>query len=261
MMKVYSVYSESGGATKTTTAVSVAVCLALLGQRVLLCDVDPRAAATKWLGVQPTGEGLHIGAILAEPDPTGWADQLAVPAPWAQVPTLRVLPSGRSVSNREKTAEDHTDARLKLALTGSSAEVVVLDLPNRQGGPLVQAALTASNAVIYAGKADEDGLDGVEGAMTSVNRFRAYRRGIGAEVDLADAGIVLGSIRDTVPTRDSVRAVGEFESAYGDLLLRPFVPERVIVKEARAAGDYYGWYAAGEKVHDAYMALTERHFQ
>src|SRR3954452_4764852 len=108
-MKVHAVYSETGGATKTTTAVALAVCLALRGRRVLLVDLDPRAAATKWLGVEPKGDGLHVGAILAEPEPIGWAEQLAVPAPWPRVPTLRVLPSGRSVSNREKATEDHVD--------------------------------------------------------------------------------------------------------------------------------------------------------
>lgn len=258
MVKIHAVYSETGGATKTTDAVGIAVCLALRGRRVLLIDLDPRAAATKWLGVTPKGEGLHVGAILAEPDPSGWAEELAVPAPWAQVPTLRILPSGRSLSNREKATEDHADARLKLALDGVQADDVVLDLPNRQGGPIVQAALTCADAVIYAAKADEDGLDGVEGAMTSVDRYRDYRRSIGAAVSIEDAGVVIGSFRDTVPSRDSRRAVEEFEKAYGDLLIRPFVPERVVVREARAAGDYFGWYPAGRPVHEAYMAITER---
>jgi chromosome partitioning protein len=97
--------------------------------------------------------------------------------------------------------------------------------------------------------------------MTSVSRFRAYRREIGAHADLIDAGIVLGAIRENVPSRDTLRAIDEFESAYGEMLLRPLVPERVVVREARAAGDYYGWYPAGQKVHAAYMTLAERYFQ
>jgi len=39
-MKVHAVYSETGGATKTTTAVATAVCLALQGRRVLLIDLE-----------------------------------------------------------------------------------------------------------------------------------------------------------------------------------------------------------------------------
>ncbi|WP_419795545.1 AAA family ATPase, partial [Streptococcus agalactiae] len=44
---VLAVYSETGGATKTTTAVSLAVAAALRGEATVLIDLDPRAAATK----------------------------------------------------------------------------------------------------------------------------------------------------------------------------------------------------------------------
>ena len=73
------VYSEAGGATKTTTAVSLAVALAEQGNDVTLIDLDPRGASTKWLGVEPSGPGLHVGAILADPNPDGWVGDLAVP--------------------------------------------------------------------------------------------------------------------------------------------------------------------------------------
>lgn len=39
----------------------------------------------------PPGQpSLHVGAILAEEDPAGWAAELAVPSPWS--PNLRVIP-------------------------------------------------------------------------------------------------------------------------------------------------------------------------
>ncbi len=258
MAEVIAVYSETGGASKTTTATALAVCAALEGRRTVLVDLDPRAAATKWTGVQPAEDWQHVGAILAEADPRGWAEDLALPSLWAQTPTLRIVPSARAVSNREKSSEDHADVRLKLSLEGINADLVILDCPNRQGGPLIQNALTAADKVVYAAKLDEDGLDGVDGAVTSVRRFRAHRAQLGAAVDLKEVGIIVGSVRDVVMSRDSRRALGELEAAYPGQVLEPLVPERVIVREARAAGQYFGFYPAGKPVHDAYLAVTRK---
>lgn len=256
--QVIAVYSEAGGATKTTTAVALAVCAALDGRTVNLVDLDPRGATTKWTGVHPRQEGLHVGAILAEPEPDGWIDQLAVTVPWQQVPTLRVVPSSRQVSNREKAPDDHADVRLRRALIDTAADLTVLDLPNRQGGPLVTNALTAATTILYAGKLDEDGLDGVDGAATTVQRFRSARQAIGAPVELTVAGVVIGAVREIVMTRDARRALAEFQAAYGADVLEPLIPERVIVRESRAAGEYFGFYAAGQPVHDAYQQIARK---
>ena len=257
-MEAIAVYSETGGASKTTTATAIAVCAALDGLNVVLVDLDPRAAATKWTGVRPAEEWQHVGAILAEPDPRGWAEDLALQSPWPQTPTLRIVPSARAVSNREKSSEDHADVRLKLSLEGIKADLVILDCPNRQGGPIIQNALTAADKVVYAAKLDEDGLDGVDGAVTSVRRFRAHRAQLGAQVDLKEAGIVVGCVRDVVMSRDSRRALAELEDAYPGKVFEPLIPERVIVREARAAGQYFGFYPLGQPVHHAYLAVTRK---
>ena len=95
-------YSESGGVTKTTTALSLAVACAEENpdDDVILADCDPRGATTKWTGATPVKEGLHIGAILGNEDVEGWADDLAVrldkAGGWPA--NLRVIPSARSVS-------------------------------------------------------------------------------------------------------------------------------------------------------------------
>ena len=46
-MQTLMIYSEAGGVTKTTTAVSLAVAAAEAGNRVVLVDLDPRAAAIR----------------------------------------------------------------------------------------------------------------------------------------------------------------------------------------------------------------------
>jgi cellulose biosynthesis protein BcsQ len=253
-MQVVMVYSESGGVSKTTTAVSLAVVAATQGKSTVLVDLDPRAASSKWLGVEPKEEGLHVGAILGNEDPEGWADELAVPSHWH--PRLRVIPSARSVSNREADRADHAELRLRISLMGLPAEVVVIDCPNRQGGPLTLAALNASTTVVYAATPSGDGVDGVAGARRTVEQFKLNRQRIGAPADLAEAGIVVGGVKDTIMSRPAMASIEELRVT--NLLLTPLVPERAIVPEVRLAGEWYGNYRKGAPVLEAYTTIATK---
>lgn len=262
--QVLASYSETGGATKTTVAVSLAVAYAIEHptEEALLIDLDPRHAATKWTAGWPAEAWQHVGAILGNKDVDGWADDLSVRLdPEAGWPTnLRFVPSARTVANQEKTPEDHADIRLKRSLIGTTASFVVLDCPNRQGGVITQNALNAATRIVYAAKPDEDGLDGVDGAKETVQKFREYRQSIGAPVDLPqEMGIALGAAyKGAVWTRDALRAVEEFERTSPGMLLTPYVQDLVIVKESRSGGVFYGKYAAGKPVLDAYRELLRK---
>ena len=252
-MRVVMVYSEAGGVSKTTTSVSLAMSAAIEGKRVLLIDLDPRAAASSWLDVEPIGQGLHVGAILgSDEDTAGYAEELAIQSTWS--PNLRVIPSGRSVSNREADRADHSEIRLARSLQGLEADVVIIDCPNRQGGTLILSALTASDTVVYAAKPNTDGVDGYLGAKVSVERFMQAREAIGAPAKLREAGIVVSGVNTTIQERIERASIEAFEET--GMLLQPTVPDRVIVRESRASREWYGEYRKGAPVAEAFAELT-----
>jgi cellulose biosynthesis protein BcsQ len=150
--------------------------------------------------------------------------------------------------------------RLKRALTGTTAGFVVLDFPNRQGGVITQNGLTAATHIVYAAMPNEDGLDGVDGAKATIRKFHAYREEVGLGRTPQEIGIILGAAyTGAVWTRDALRAVEEFDRTSPGMLLTPYVESRVVVKESRAAGEWYGKYggsAGGDKVARAYRELT-----
>ena len=150
-------YSESGGVGKTTNAVSLAMTAANDGVEVLLVDLDPRATATKWLIVEPREAGLDVSAIIGGEDVDGWADDLAVPSPEGWSPHLRIVPAGRKLASFEAQQAQGGEFRLMRALEGTRAQLVVIDCPNRQGGPLTLNALYAADALVIAAKPDADG--------------------------------------------------------------------------------------------------------
>lgn len=249
------VYSEAGGVGKTTTAVSIAMTAAEDGAKVLLIDLDPRAATTKWTQTEPVGDGLHIGAILGAPeDPEGWAEELAVPSAWHA--NLRIIPSARSLSNREADRDDYAELRLHISLQDVNADICVIDCANRQGGPLTLAALNASDTVVYAATASDSGIDGVQGAQRSVAAFVRSRQRLSAPVSLTEAGVAVtrdGTGFMSLAETDSLDVIKELTP-----LIEPLVPRRSIVPECRNAGEWYGNYRKGQDVRSAYIEIMRK---
>lgn len=255
-MQTTMVYSEAGGVTKTTTAVSLAMCAAQQGLNVALADLDPRGASTGWLHVEPSKPGLHMGAILGNESPDGWFADIAVPSQWH--PNLVVVPSHRDLSLREGERADQSEIRLLASLEDAPYDLVVIDCPNRQGGPLIQNALVAATDVIYAAKADGDGLVGVDGARETVRKFAAARAKIGVPATIREAGVIVGNVAETIITRLARHALDSFGRDYDELLLLPAVPARVVVGECRLRSEWYGSYGSARPVLDAYNRLTEQ---
>lgn len=69
MGRVITIANQKGGVGKTTTAVNVSACLAMLGQRCLIIDMDPQANATSGLGFDKHKCNPSIYEVLIGKEP------------------------------------------------------------------------------------------------------------------------------------------------------------------------------------------------
>jgi chromosome partitioning protein len=181
MARILAIANQKGGVGKTTTSVNLSACLAELGQRVLMVDLDPQGNATTGCGVVkrealPTVYQLLIGdASLAH----------------TRVTTefgFDVLPSNRELAGAEvELIEiDQREFRLRDMLHEAANEYdfVIIDCPPALN-MLTVNGLVAAEAVMIPMQCEYYALEG----LTDARNRRAATHNVRSSLDIDAAGV------------------------------------------------------------------------
>ena len=66
--KAIAIFNQKGGVGKTTTNINLGACLALLGKKVLILDIDPQGNTTSGIGIKKKSLDYTVYDLLIEDD-------------------------------------------------------------------------------------------------------------------------------------------------------------------------------------------------
>ena len=167
MAKTVAIANQKGGVGKTTTAVNISACLAHVGQRVLLVDIDPQGNATSGAGIEKGDVEKCIYNVLVED--TDIRDIVRGTA----LEQLDVVPATIQLSGAEieLVSTISREIRLKNALKDVAAQYdyIIIDCPPSLG-LLTINALSASDSILIPVQCEYYALEGLSQLLNEIQR-------------------------------------------------------------------------------------------
>ena len=224
--RLLAVANQKGGVGKTTTTINLAACLAEIGYRVMVVDLDPQANATTGLGVDPRAISASMYDVILRDVPL---KDCALPT---QMERLWNAPSSLDLAGAELELVPAVNRERTLALALEplleGLDFVLIDCPPSLG-LLTVNALTAANEVLVPIQCEYYALEGLGQLLRNVE---LVQRNLNPELDISTIALVMYDAR----TKLASQVVEEVRAHFGDKVCRQVVPRSVRLSEAPSFG-------------------------
>ncbi|MEA2101158.1 MAG: AAA family ATPase [Thermodesulfobacteriota bacterium] len=246
-MKIISVTNQKGGVGKTTTAVNLGASLAVLGNRVLLIDLDSQANATSGLGIDPSDIEHHIyHVMLGEKG----LDEVMLPS---GVDNLFVVPSDSSLIGVEVELiqKDGREKIMSEAISGCNErfDYCLIDCPPSLG-LLTLNALTCSGSLLVPVQCEYYALEGLKSLL---NTYALVRRRLNPSLNIEGFLLTMFDPR----TRLSHDIAENVRSYFASKVFDAVIPRNIRLSEAPSFGRPICVYDISSKGAQAYLMLAK----
>jgi chromosome partitioning protein len=224
--RVMAVANQKGGVGKTTTCVNLGACLAELGQRTLIIDLDPQGNATTGLGIENRGLESSMYHVLMHDVPL---ENCIEPT---DVKRLFVAPASLDLAGAEielvPAFSRETRLRRAIAVLINDYDYVLIDCPPSLG-LLTVNGLSAASEVLVPIQTEYYALEGLGQLLRNVD---LVRRNLNPTLEVSTIVCVMYDAR----TKLADQVIGEVRDHFGDKVLRTVVPRSVRLSEAPSFG-------------------------
>jgi chromosome partitioning protein len=246
--RVITVANQKGGVGKTTSAVNLAVSLALHGATVLVIDLDPQGNASTALGVEHHSGVADVYDVLVNGSAIAEVVQQA-----PGIPRLRCVPATIDLAGAEIELVSLVarESRLQRAIDaycageGADVDYVLVDCPPSLG-LLTVNAMVATQEVLIPIQCEYYALEGLGQLLRTIDMVKAH-----LNPTLAVSTILL-TMYDA-RTRLADQVAEEVRTHFGDVVLRATIPRSVRVSEAPGYGQSVVTYDPGSRGAMAYV--------
>ncbi|MEY3342074.1 MAG: hypothetical protein RLZZ269_1985, partial [Actinomycetota bacterium] len=245
--RIIAVANQKGGVGKTTTSINVSACLAELGYRTLVIDLDPQGNASSGVGVETRGIETSMYDVLLHDAPM---EDCIEPA---SLKNLFVAPSNLDLAGAEielvpLMAREH---RLKKAVDSvlDDFDFVVIDCPPSLG-LLTVNALVAAKEVLVPIQCEYYALEGLGQLLRNVD---LVKRNLNPALEVST---IVCTMFDS-KTKLSNEVVAEVREHFGDKVCKTVIPRNVRLSEAPSHHQPINVYDPSSKGAVAYRLVAK----
>jgi chromosome partitioning protein len=224
--RVLAVANQKGGVGKTTTSVNLGACLADLGYRTLVVDLDPQGNASTGLGIDTRGLETSMYHVIMHDAPL---ENCIEPA---AVRNLFVAPASLDLAGAEieLVPAFSRETRLKRAIEAvlDDYDFVLIDCPPSLG-LLTVNGLAAAREVLVPIQCEYYALEGLGQLLRNVD---LVKRNLNPTLEVSTIVCVMYDAR----TKLADQVVQEVREHFGDKVCKTVVPRSVRLSEAPSFG-------------------------
>ncbi len=247
MGKIVAFSNQKGGVGKTTTCVNMSCCLAGLGKKVLILDLDPQGNATSSLGIEKKENLKSIYNVFVG------ENNVEDVVKRTKYNNLDIIPSDVNLAgaeidlvqmeNREKCLKKALD-RIK-----DSYDYITIDCPPSLG-LLTVNALTSADSIIIPILCEFLSLEGLTQLMNTVWLVKQH---LNNNLEIEGVVLTMKNARSNLVNQVS----NEIRQFFDKKVFNTSIPRNIRVAEAPSFGESIIDYDPKCKGAIAYMELTQ----
>lgn len=245
--KIISIANQKGGVGKTTTSINLGACLAYIGKKVLIVDIDPQGNATSGAGIDKGDVDACIYDILVDDK-----EVREVVRPTA-VDNLSVVPATIQLAGAEieLVPTISREVRLKRAMekVKDDFDYILIDCPPSLG-LLTINALTASDSVLIPVQCEYYALEGLSQLLNTVRLVQKH-----LNQDLAIEGVLLTML--DARTNLGIQVIQEVKKYFQSKVYQTIIPRNIRLSEAPSHGEPIIIYDPKSKGAEVYLDLAK----